>query len=82
MNNDWRRYIEENNESCYIRLCECRNSITDIIEMSNACHMYNPDKTAEECFIYIVEWVTELNNQLELLDKIDENWDSYLRRVS
>ena len=66
---NWRSELKETNNSCYIRLCECRNTRYDIIIMSKLVYKYNKNlHTAEECLIRILEWVGDWNNQFMTAD--------------
>jgi hypothetical protein len=75
---DWRNNIPS---SMLTRLAECRNKATDVITMATEMHKCNPDKTAEECFERMLEWVGDWNGQLNVFEQIDTNWDWYLSRV-
>lgn len=74
-NDDWRNELEEFNYDCYERLCECRNTKTDIVTMSRLMCKYNPHKKIEECVERIIEWVTDWNNQYYLSDWAYDNFD-------
>lgn len=69
-NDDWRDELKQNNEECYIRLCECRNTKDDLIIMSSLMHKYNPDVSKKVCFERMLEWVGGWNNQWSLVDSI------------
>ena len=77
-NDSWRDTIPS---AMLTRLAECRNKATDVILMASEMHKYNPERTAEECFVRMFEWVCEWNNQLGVEEQIDANWDWYLSRV-
>lgn len=77
-NDDWRDTIPKD---MLTRLAECRSKATDVIEMATAMHKFNPTMTAEDCFLRMFEWVTDWNNQADVLEKIDSNWNWYLSRV-
>lgn len=78
---DWREKLKKYNYDCYIRLCECRNKPTDVILMANMMHRSNPNRTAEECFTRMIEWVGDWNSQYEVTEVIYNRYDWYLRRV-
>ena len=80
-NNDWRDELEKTNEGCYIRLCECRNTKNDIIIMAKLVKKYNPNMTAEDCLIYMLEWVGDWNGQFEVTDWTDEEFKKALDKV-
>ena len=81
-NNDWRDELEKTNEGCYIRLCECRNTKNDIIIMSKLVKKYNPTMTAEDCLIYMLEWVGDWNGQFEVTDWTDEEFKKALDKLN
>ena len=80
-NNDWRDELKKTNEGCYIRLCECRNTRNDIIIMAKLVKKYNPTMTAEDCFIYMLEWVGDWNGQFEVTDWTDKEFKKALDKV-
>lgn len=80
-NDDWRNELENNNESCFTRLCECRNTKNDILIMSKLVYKYNKDKTVEDCLDRICEWVCCWNNQFEC-ELTDEEYKKYLSKIS
>ena len=67
-NNDWRSELEEKDYNCYMRLCECRNTRKDVIKMAKLVGKYNPTQSAEECLIYMMEWVGDWNGQFMVTD--------------
>ena len=77
-NDDWRDTIPKD---MLTRLAECRSKATDVIEMATAMHKFNPTMTAEDCFLRMFTWVTDWNNQADVLEKNDSNWNWYLSRV-
>lgn len=80
-NNDWRDELEKTNEGCYTRLCECRNTKNDIIIMSKLVKKYNPTMPAEECLIYILEWVGDWNGQYNITDLTKEEYQNALDKI-
>ena len=81
-NNDWRDELEKTNEGCYIRLCECRNTKNDIIIMAKLVKKYNHTMTAEDCLIYMLEWVGDWNGQFEVTDWTDEEFKKALDKLN
>ena len=77
-NDDWRNNIP--NEMLN-RLAECRNKAMDVVKMASAMHEVNPDKTKEQCFERMIEWVGDWNGQYNITDKIYSNYEWYLNRV-
>lgn len=80
-NNDWRNELEEKNAACYTRLCECRNTKNDIITMTKLVYKYNPNMSAEDCLIYMLEWVGDWNNQYEVTDWTNEEIKKALDKI-
>ena len=80
-NNDWRDELEKTNEGCYIRLCECRNTKKDVVTMAKLVKKYNPTMTAEDCLIYMLEWVGDWNGQFEVTDWTDKEFKKALDKV-
>ena len=81
VNNDWRDELEKTNEGCYMRLCECRNTRNDIIIMSRLVKKYNPNMTAEDCFIYMFEWVGDWNGQYNVTDLTKEEYSDMINAI-
>lgn len=81
INNDWRNELEKTNEGCYIRLCECRNTRNDIVIMARLVKKYNPTMEAEDCFIYMLEWVGDLNGQYNITDLTKNEYKEMLDKV-
>lgn len=81
MNNDWRTELEEKNYDVYLRLCECRNTRNDIVIMSKYVKKYNPNVSAEDCLIYMLEWVGDLNGQYSTTDLTEEEYAEMLKKV-
>ena len=81
-NNDWRDELEKTNNGCYMRLCECRNTRNDIVIMSRLVKKYNPTMTAEDCLIYMLEWVGDWNGQFEVTDWTDEEFKKALDKLN
>ena len=64
-NDDWRNELKIKNEECYIRVCERRNTKNDLVIMSRWMYKYNSDKTKEDCFVRMLEWVGDWNGQFK-----------------
>ena len=70
-NDDWRDELKKNNDNCYTRLCECRNTKNDIEIMAKLMYKYNKNNiTAEDCLIRMMEWVGDWNSQWRMTDSI------------
>lgn len=66
-NDAWREELERDYENVFLRLCECRNVISDISIMAMLMYKYNNENhSAEECLDRMIEWVVGWNNQDEL----------------
>lgn len=78
---NWRTELEEKNYNCYIRLCECRNTINDVVLMARLMWKYNPSMSKSDCLDRMIEWVGDWNNQFSIADKILSNYDEYLSKV-
>ena len=80
-NNDWRDELESTNYGCYERLCECRNTKKDILRMAKLVKKYNPDMPAEECLIYMLEWVGDWNGQYNVTDLTKEEYSDMINAI-
>ena len=80
-NNDWRDELESTNYNCYERLCECRNTRKDILTMAKLVVKYNPEVPAEECSIYILQWVGDLNGQYNVTDLTNEEYSDMINTI-
>lgn len=80
MNNDWRNELKEIDYNCYERLCNCNNTRKDVITMSTLCAKYNPNKTTEECLVYILEWVGDWNGQYDITDLTEKQYQTMLKK--
>lgn len=80
-NNDWRDELEKTDYNCYMRLCECRNTRNDVIKMAKLVKKYNPTQPAEECLIYIIEWVGDWNGQYMVTDFTTKEYKDAIRQV-
>jgi hypothetical protein len=52
-----------------------------MLVMAKACQRENPTVAPIDCVIYIMEWVTDWNNQYELELTVEE-FDDYVKEVS
>lgn len=75
----WRDYLKANYYSVYKRLCECRNTKSDLLLIAKVIYRFNNnDYTKEECLDRTISWLTDWNNQPELIP-INYKW--YLDRM-
>lgn len=79
-NDDWRRELERDNEGCYIRLCECRNTKKDILTMAKLMYEYNSNIEKEECLDRTCEWVCCWNSQFEC-ELTDTEYKTFLSKM-
>lgn len=71
-NDSWIKELEEKDNDCYYRLCECRNVKKDILKMARLMYSYNNEyRTKEECLDRMCEWVCCWNNQFNCELNID-----------
>lgn len=76
---NWRDYLKTNYHSVYERLCECRNTKSDLLLIAKLMYVVNKnDYTKEECLDRTISWLTDWNNQPEL---IPTNYKWYLDRM-
>jgi hypothetical protein len=80
-NNDWRDELEKTDYNCYMRLCECRNTRNDVIKMAKLVKKYNPAQSAEECLIYMMEWVGDWNGQFMVTDFTRNEYNDAIAKI-
>ena len=80
-NNDWRNELKKVDNDCYYRLCECRNTRKDVIKMAKLVSKYNPTQPAEECLIYMIEWVGDWNGQYMVTDFSTEEYKNAISEI-
>lgn len=81
-NNDWRNELKKKvDNDCYYRLCECRNIRKDVIKMAKLVSKYNPTQPAEECLIYMIEWVGDWNGQYMVTDFSTEEYKNAISEI-
>ena len=73
----WTDYLES---SVYHRLCNCRNTKSDLPELVNARWRWIQDNSAltftkEDALIYILDWL-DSNSQYNLADLTIEEYDA------
>lgn len=74
----WKNNLEED---VYIRLCECRNTLKDIPILAKVVVKVDEDMTPQDALDFVIEWVTDYNNQWELYDEIDKRYSKMLKEV-
>lgn len=80
-NDNWRSELETNDYRCYIRLCECRNTRTDMIKMAKLMYKYNNWAMPEDCLIRMMEWL-DINSQWDVVDLTKEEFNEALDIIS
>lgn len=78
-NDNWRTKLARHCPQVYDRLCNCNNTKNDLIVIAR--YIYNENFnyfTKEECLDRAIEWLTDWNNQAEL---IPTNYKWYLDRM-
>ena len=78
---DWRTELQKTNYGCYERLCECRNTINDVVLMARLMWQYNPHMTKSDCLDRMIEWCGDWNNQFELMEKMCTEYKKYLKKI-
>lgn len=74
----WEENLEED---VYIRLCECRSTLKDIPILAKVVVKVDEDMTPQDALDFMIEWVTDYNNQWELYDEIDRRYSKMLKEV-
>ena len=80
-NDDWREALESKNERLMVRLAECRSISQDIPIIAQEMYRYNRPKTKEQCLDRTIEWITDWNNQYNLVPEPEE-YDSFLSKIN
>ena len=71
-NNDWRDELKTDDYAAWERLADCRNRRSDIKKYAKLIYKYNPNRTKEDCLDRSIEWITEWNNQPNLIPDDEE----------
>lgn len=71
-NDDWRAELEAEEPARWHRLCEGKNTSTDLRVIAKLMRKYNPSHTAEEALDRTILWLTDWNNQVELIPVTEE----------
>lgn len=79
-NDDWREELEKDNEPCYNRLCDCRNTKADIRIIAKLMYKYNLAMGKDECLHRTLEWITDWNNQYNI-DLTQEEFDEIINSM-
>jgi len=73
---DWK---SELTEDMYYRLCECRNLKSDIVPMAKIVKRVN-NYDSEQSLDYILEWITDWNNQFNLYPD-EKEYNKMLKKI-
>ena len=76
----WTHQLMLDDESCFLRLCECRSRKADILKLAKYMYRCNKAHTAEDCVNRAETWVTDWNNQPEHA-LTSEEFNSYVEEV-
>ena len=79
-NDNWRSELESKDYLCYIRLCECRNTRTDMIKMAKLMYRFNRWADPEDCLIRMMEWM-DMNSQWELADLTQTEFNEAVEKI-
>jgi hypothetical protein len=71
-NDDWREELKSDDYDAWERLCECRNTKRDMRKIAQLIYKYNRSKDKEECLDRAIEWITDWNNQCNLVPTQEE----------
>ena len=80
-NDNWRSELESRDYLCYIRLCECRNTRKDMIEMAKLMYKFNRWAEPEDCLIRMMEWM-DMNSQFYLADLTQKEFEEALNIIN
>ena len=75
---DWRTELEETDPKAFDRFSECKATKMDFIKMCSLMWKYNPQRSKEDCFDRMCEWMCS-NNQFFVLNITNYKW--YLDRI-
>lgn len=73
---DWKKELPYD---MYIRLCECRNKKSDIVPMTMVVKKVS-GWDSESSFDYMLKWVTDWNNQIELYPN-DVEYEKMVKKI-
>lgn len=71
-NDDWRDELKKDYYDEYERLSNAKSLRRDLKLIAKLMYKYNPNKTKEECLDRTIYWITDLNNQVNLIPDEDE----------
>ena len=73
---DWKKELPYD---MYIRLCECRNKKSDIVPMTKVIKKVS-GWDSEQSLDYMLKWVTDWNNQIELYPN-DVEYEKMVKKI-
>lgn len=71
-NDDWRDELKVDDPAAYNRLCDCKNRKSDLKKIAKLMYRYNTSHTKEDCLSRTIVWLTDWNNQVELIPDKEE----------
>lgn len=74
---DWKNELTDD---MYYRLCECRNLKSDIVPMAKIVKRVN-NCDSEQALDYILEWITDWNNQFNLYPDNENEYNKMLKKI-
>ena len=74
---DW---LSELSQDMYFRLCECRNIKADIVPLTKVVKKVS-GWDSERALDYMLEWLTDWNNQISLYPKNEKEYKRILKKI-
>lgn len=71
-NDDWRNELKTDYSEVYDRFCYAKSTRKDLKLIAKLMYKYNPNITKEETLDRTIHWITDLNNQVNLIPDEDE----------
>ena len=71
-NDDWRTELRQEDPELMNRLANCTNKTRDLKVIAKIMWKYNQSRTKEECLDRTIAWLTDWNNQVELIPDSEE----------
>ena len=71
-NDTWREELNQENPKAYDRFCNAKSTRKDLRLIAKLMYKYNPNKSKEECLDRTITWLTDWNNQVNLIPDEDE----------
>ena len=74
---DWKNELSED---MYFRLCECRNLESDIVPLAKIVKRVS-EWDSEKSLDYMLEWLTDWNNQITLYPSTEKEYNNLLKKI-